>query len=242
MFARPSVEDSCVRLSLSLALLLICSTCTARTVERSPSKEGTWSGKVIGVSDGDTITILKDRTPIKVRLMGVDAPEKDQPFGTQAKKFTSEQVFGKEVSVRIVTQDIYGRQVAWIYLGARCLNEELLQAGLAWHYSHYDKSEKLAKLEQAARAAKRGLWAEANATPPWSWRKAAKRRSPIADSSSTGLLQGNTKNKVFHQPGCKSYDCKHCTATFSTVKAALAAGYRPCGQCKPDKPSEQKNN
>ena len=129
-----------------------------------------FTGKVVGVADGDTITVLHDKTQVKIRLQAVDCPEKAQPFGTKAKQFTSEMVFGKIVTVKVATKDRYGRTVAWIDVGGKSLNEELLRAGFAWHYKQYDKSEKLAKLEQEARAAKRGLWADANPTPPWEWR------------------------------------------------------------------------
>lgn len=157
-----------LRLNCFAALLLISA--PAAWADQAKAKE-TWSGKVVGVADGDTITVLRDKSPIKIRLHGVDAPEKAQPFGERAKQFTSSLVFGKEVRVEVVTRDKYGRTVARVYVADRCLNEELLAAGLGWWYRPYSPTDKkLAQLEAGAKLAKRGLWAEANPTPPWDWR------------------------------------------------------------------------
>jgi len=148
----------------------------------------TFTGKVVGVADGDTITVLRDKTPVKIRLQGVDAPEKAQPFGEKAKQLTSSLVFGKEVRVEVVSKDKYGRTLARIYFTThegidhyddgrharvdvtRSLEESLLQAGLAWWFRKYSKDKKLGQIEQEARTAKRGLWADASPTPPWVWR------------------------------------------------------------------------
>jgi endonuclease YncB( thermonuclease family) len=129
--------------------------------------------KVVGISDGDTIRILKDNKEVRVRLAGIDCPEKRQPFGTQAKNFTSEKAFGKNVKLNIVQQsDRYGRVVADIILpDGTNLSEELVKAGLAWHYKHFSKSQVLADLEKEARENKRGLWADADPIPPWEYRK-----------------------------------------------------------------------
>jgi endonuclease YncB( thermonuclease family) len=172
--------------------LLLAIVCLASLSSVALAEE--FQAKVVGVADGDTITVLQGSTPVKIRLQAVDCPEKAQAFGTKAKQFTSEMVFGKVVTVKVATKDKYGRTVAWVYYRPvmhvagpadhpghlregpeRCLNEELLRAGLAWHYTQYDKSEKLAKLEQEARAAKRGLWADPNPMPPWEWRHSGKK-------------------------------------------------------------------
>ncbi len=209
----------------------------------SQRTSSTWSGEVVGVSDGDTITVLREKQPIKIRLQAVDCPEKNQPFGTKAKLFTAGMVFGKRVSVKPVTQDRYGRTVAWIYLGNKSLNEELLRSGMAWHYSQYDHSIQLERLVQGAQKAKIGLWSEANPIPPWEWRhgrqihKQKARQHPASraktSSSLNGPLHGNTKSKIFHLPSCKSYNCKSCTAVFNSTQEALQAGYHPCTRCQP---------
>lgn len=130
-----------------------------------------WSGRCVGVTDGDTIKVLHDSKEEKIRLYGIDCPEKGQAFGNKAKWFTSDLVFGKTVEVKSVDIDRYGRTVAWVYVNNTCVNEELLRAGFAWHYKRYSKEQRLAALEEEARTAKRGLWADKNPMPPWEWRK-----------------------------------------------------------------------
>jgi endonuclease YncB( thermonuclease family) len=129
--------------------------------------------KVIGISDGDTIKILKDGKEVKVRLAGIDCPEKGQPFGTKAKTFTSEKAFGKNVKLNIVTPaDRYGRMVADVILpDGTVLSAELVKAGLAWHYKQFSKSKTLEDLENDAKENKRGLWADSDPVPPWNYRK-----------------------------------------------------------------------
>ena len=97
-----------------------------------------FSGKVVGVSDGDTITVLRDRTPIKVRLNGIDCPEMGQDFGSRAKSVASELAFGKVVTVHPSWKDRYGRTVADVILPAgRVLNHELVRRGVAWWCRKY---------------------------------------------------------------------------------------------------------
>ncbi|MCL5104139.1 MAG: thermonuclease family protein [Armatimonadetes bacterium] len=141
--------------------------------------KGTFSGKVVGVSDGDTIRVLYKNGEVKVRLFGVDSPEQSQAYGGAAKKFTSNMVFGKTVKVEVVTYDRYSRAVGWIKTDeGRSLNQELVKAGLAWWYSHYDPYDtRLADLEAQARKAHRGLWAQRNPEPPWEFRKEERTRN-----------------------------------------------------------------
>ncbi|MGV3526521.1 MAG: thermonuclease family protein [Candidatus Sericytochromatia bacterium] len=127
------------------------------------------------MADGDTITVLASgNVQYKIRLNGVDCPESKQAFGSQAKQFTSNLVFGKTVTVKVTDRDRYGRLVAEVLIGEKSLQQELLRAGMAWHYKQYSKDPLLAKLEQDARAARRGLWADKSPTAPWSWRKERK--------------------------------------------------------------------
>lgn len=152
---------------LLAALLLFA----ARTYLAQPKE-----GQVVGVSDGDTIRVMVQGKEEKLRLFGVDCPEKDMPFGSAAKQFTSELVFGKSVRVQKIDSDRYGRIVAEVFYreadGAaeRSLNAALVEAGLAWAYREY--GDRFVPQEDAARAARRGLWAQADPEPPWSHRKA----------------------------------------------------------------------
>lgn len=131
----------------------------------------TWTGKCVGVADGDTITVMKEARPIKIRLYGIDCPEKGQSFYRKAKEFTADSAFGKIVRVDGEIFDRYRRLIAWVYVGDFCLNRELLRAGLAWHYKKYSQEDDLAQLETIARARKEGLWREEGPTPPWEFRR-----------------------------------------------------------------------
>jgi endonuclease YncB( thermonuclease family) len=145
------------------------------------------SGVVVGVSDGDTVTILDaEKTQHKVRVAGIDAPEKAQPFGQRAKQRMSALVFGKEVRLEGNKRDLYGRTVSKVWVSPpdcqRCPQTldaglAVLSSGLAWHYKKYQNEqlpedrELYAITEEEARSNRSGLWAEANPVPPWEWRK-----------------------------------------------------------------------
>ena len=125
-----------------------------------PCPAWTWSGKVIGVADGDTITVLRDKEPQKIRLYGIDCPEKRQPFGKRAKQFTSQLVFGKVVEVDPIATDRYGRTVAFVRIENISVNEELIKEGLGWVYVRYCKLSLCVEwkdLESEARSGNRGL-------------------------------------------------------------------------------------
>lgn len=130
------------------------------------------SSRVVRVADGDTITILhSDNTQEKIRLYGIDCPERSQAYGKKARKYTSSLVFGKQVTIRSMDRDRYGRNVAWVYVGETNLNAELVRAGYAWHYRKHSNNQLLQKLEDEARIARAGLWQDENPVPPWKYRK-----------------------------------------------------------------------
>ena len=133
----------------------------------------TKKGKVVRVADGDTITILDStNTQLRVRLYGVDAPEKGQDFSNVAKQFISDLCFSKIVSIDIKDIDRYGRTVGIVWTAdSTNLNLELLRSGLAWHYKIFDNSDDFAQAEHLARINKVGLWGEPNAAPPWEFRR-----------------------------------------------------------------------
>jgi len=131
----------------------------------------TLTGKVIAVTDGDTIVLLVETQQYKIRLNGIDCPEKKQAFGSQAKQFTSERVYGQSVRAVVKDKDRYGRLVCDIYLpNGEKLNEEIVRNGFAWHYKKYSKDKKLAGLEIQARNNRLGLWSDPNPIPPWEYR------------------------------------------------------------------------
>lgn len=133
-----------------------------------------FSGKVVALSDGDTITVLNDRKQIKVRLEGIDAPEKSQAFGNKSKDALADLIGRKEVSIHATGIDKYGRTLGRVIIEGQDVSELMVAQGMAWHYKEYSDDEALAELEDKARAAKLGLWAESNALPPWEFRKRRK--------------------------------------------------------------------
>lgn len=130
-------------------------------------------GKVVGISDGDTLTVLDSgNRQYKIRLSAIDAPEKNQPFGVRSKQALSVLCYGKEAKVRPLKEDRYGRTVADVDCGGRNVNEEQIRAGMAWVYRKYAKGYgDLYRLEDEARLGRRGLWADLEPVPPWEFRK-----------------------------------------------------------------------
>jgi len=136
-----------------------------------------FSGRVVGVTDGDTIKVMHNGKAERIRLHGIDCPEKGQPFGATAKRFTSAMVFGKDVTIHFTDRDKYGRTVGDVILpDGTNVNRELVKAGLAWWYGKYSGDATLGQLEAQARAARRGLWLDPHPVPPWEWRKQKKGR------------------------------------------------------------------
>lgn len=130
-----------------------------------------WTGKVVSVSDGDTIGVLHNGKAEKIRLAEIDCPEDGQAFGQRAKQFTSGLVFGKVVTVHPTGRDRYSRTVAHVFIGNQNLSREIVRSGYAWWFKKYSKDESLGELEHEARNQKRGLWADPHAVPPWAYRK-----------------------------------------------------------------------
>lgn len=144
-----------------------------------PSPGEDFQGKVVRIVDGDTIEVLHSLRPERIRLNGVDAPEKSQAFGSRARQFAARLVFGRIVTVREKGRDRYGRTLAEIALpDGRILNRELVANGFAWHYKRYSSDLGLARLEETARAQKRGLWVDAHPVAPWEFRRVEAQKKP----------------------------------------------------------------
>lgn len=147
----------------------------------SAVQAGELIGRVVGVADGDTLTLLDEgRNQYKIRLAGIDAPEKKQPFGRRSKEKLSDLAFNRNVRVIWEKKDRYGRIVGKIISETRDVNLEMVSAGLAWHYKAYEGEQTLTdrrlyeNAEQNARLMKKGLWHDAYPTPPWDFRKQRK--------------------------------------------------------------------
>ena len=142
---------------------------------------GTLEGKVVGVADGDTITVLEaNNTQHKIRLQGIDAPEKAQAFGQKSKQSLHQLIHNKQVSVEFQKKDKYGRIVGKVLHEGTDVCLEQIKLGMAWHYKQYaseqskEDRETYAQAELRAQSQKIGLWKETNAIPPWNFRKLQK--------------------------------------------------------------------
>ncbi len=156
-------------LGIVFSLLLLATT---------PALAATLSGKVVSVADGDTITILTpEKEQVKIRLVEIDAPEKDQPYGQNSKKALSDLVFGKDVTVEWDKTDKYKRTLGRVFVGDTDVNLQQVKQGAAWAYTQYLTDDRIKQAETEARNAKAGLWAlqADQIMPPWEWRHGGKR-------------------------------------------------------------------
>ena len=214
-----------------IALMLIMGLAPDKVLPPKP-----FTGKVVAIADGDTVTVLYENQQHKIRLSGIDAPESRQAFGDKSKKALADKVFGKEVKVEWSAQDKYHRILGEIYLGERRISEEMISEGLAWHYKQYSKDQNLAKAELAAKQAKKGLWADANPTPPWDFRRggtSVKQIPPEVDPAAKPK-QGTTvyitdTGEKYHRENCK-YLAK---SSNPILMEKLGANYQPCKVCSP---------
>lgn len=137
------------------------------------------NGKVIRVADGDTITVLTpDYQQYKVRLYGIDALERKMPYGRRSGQALSGMVAGKDVRVKILDTDRYGRSVGLVFKDGDDVNRQMVREGWAWVYDHYCKAAFCMewKIDEAqAKMNKRGLWQDPNPVEPWTWRKSNRR-------------------------------------------------------------------
>jgi len=143
----------------------------------------TLTGRVVRVTDGDTIVVLDaDKVQHKIRLQGIDAPERRQAFGTKSKEHLSDLVAGKAVEVDYSKNDRYGRVLGIVLVNGGDVNLEQVEAGMAWHYKKYQGEQsasdrvKYSDAELEARRQKIGLWRDPNPMPPWNYRRAERDR------------------------------------------------------------------
>lgn len=205
-----------------------------------------FEAKVIHIADGDTITVLNDAIEqIKIRLNGIDCPEKAQAFGNKAKQYTKGLVAGQMVTIQANDTDKYGRTIADVILNdGRNLSQELVKAGYAWWFFKYSDDEQLGILEVKAKIAKVGLWADKNPVPPWIFRhrgglatlqpeKSQSSLAPTSESLNSFPILGNKRSRKYHWPDCPSYNqiAKRNRVPFGSTQEARDAGYVLAGNC-----------
>lgn len=151
--------------------------CLVASIQAAPSQ---LEGRIVGVHDGDSITLLDSETrQHKIRLDGIDAPELGQPFGNAAKKHLAGLVFNRQVLADCSKTDLYKRKVCLVLFDGVDAGGELIRAGLAWLFRRYakelpaDRRKHYADLEAQAKTEQRALWADADPVPPWEWRRSS---------------------------------------------------------------------
>ena len=209
------------------------------------AKLKTINGEVIRVQDGDTLTVKTKRDKLyKVRLANIDAPEISQPFGKQARRRVKDLVLKKTIRVDYIFKDKYGRLIGELILPeGKLLNEEMLKAGLAWHYRvKHPQSTFLEKLEYKAWQKKLGLWVQDKPIPPWEFRREKRLPSPPSKPEDMDYdlflnygLVGNPKTKVYEWPECKGYP-KNTTGyiNLGNFLEAETLGYKASKRCNQD--------
>ena len=220
----------------------------AYLVATTVASAATFSGRVVSIADGDTLTILDaQHQQHKVRLQGIDAPESHQSFGRVSKHNLSSLVAGRDVTIEYLKFDQYGRAVGKVLVGGVDANLEQVRAGLAWVYTDYEREltpsdrSLYRAAERQARSLHAGLWAESNPMQPWVFRRQVRghpettRRSiaEVPTSTIPGAVIGNRRSHIFHRPDCPDY-FKVSPANrvpFATPADAEAAGYRQARNC-----------
>lgn len=171
---------------LFLSFLVLSISCNSKSGNRkvnSQNEQGQ-TGKVVGILDGDTYDILLSGNKIlRIRMEGIDAPEKGMPFYEVAKNYLADLCFNKQITLKISGKDNHDRTLAFSYLNdGRELSHEMLKAGLAWHFKKYNSDSDLAELESNARKQKLGLWVDTSPMPPWRNRELHRNRVSTKDS------------------------------------------------------------
>lgn len=149
---------------MTLVLALVASSTSTYATE-------TYEGTVIKVLDGDTIDILSDGQPLRIRLAQIDAPEKAQAFGKVSRQNLADLVAGRFVQIEAIDVDKYKRIIGRVEIAGRDVSAEQVRAGMAWVYRKYATDSSLYALESRAKAEQRGLWQDNNPIAPWDWRK-----------------------------------------------------------------------
>ena len=203
----------------------------------------TVNGEVVQVQDGDTLTVKTERNRLhKVRLADIDAPEMGQPFGKSARRLATDLALEKTVRVNYTFKDKYDRLIGEVFLpDGKLLNEEMLKAGLAWHYRvKHPHSSFLEKLEYKAWKKNLGLWVQETPVPPWEFRR--ENRLPLPPTKpehmdydlflSYGLL-GDPKTRTYEWPECKGYPKEtKGYINFGNLLDAESLGYRVSQRCE----------
>jgi micrococcal nuclease len=160
---------------VSLSLLLFYLHASPIIPPLSAQQNGTF--RVVKIVDGDTYDILINGIQTRIRMDGIDAPERGQPYYKASKEYLGRLCEGQMIRLEVKSKDRFGRTVAKSLIsGNRELGAEMIRAGMAWHFRKYSDDMRLARLEAEARKARKGLWADPNPVAPWDYRKMRRKK------------------------------------------------------------------
>lgn len=260
--ARAATTALLTALALTSSLAASLATFSAR--QSAPSRDlvgTTFSAAVSRIVDGDTFDGVADgHGRLRIRIFGIDAPERGEPFSTVALRQARVLLVGQRVHLTGRDVDRYGRLVADVSAGGQDVATALLEAGVACHFTRYSSDAHLARAQAHAQARGAGFWA-AGAPKPGCATASAITSTPGGTSAATGNapasrppnsgartaaglapegattrspagpFHGNTRSRVYHAPHCRNYHCQNCRAVFATQDEAQQAGFRPAQDC-----------
>jgi endonuclease YncB( thermonuclease family) len=216
-----------------IAILLAAVVCTNLLAHQADGLRAlvgaTTTGVVTGVVDGDTFDVALDgrRGAVRVRIFGIDAPERGEPYSNVALRQARVLLFDQRVTLVGRDVDRYGRLVASVSAGGQDVATALVEAGLACHFTRYSDDARLARAEAGARSRGSGFWAPGAPKPRCALDATAAPTTP----ATAGPFRGNVSSRVYHAPACRNYTCKNCTRVFQTEAAARREGFRPAQDC-----------
>ena len=193
-----------------------------------------FEARVVSVIDGDTVDAIPagEKRAIRIRLEGVDAPERGEAFSDSARTLARVLLFDQRVKIEGRDVDRYGRLVARVVAAGKDASVELVKAGLACHYTYYSSDPLLARAQTDARLGGRGFWAANVVKPRCVGASVATATPPTSAARVTeGAFHANTSSHVYHAPSCRHYNCRNCTRIFRSEADAQAAGFRPAADC-----------
>lgn len=237
-------ERAAIGLLLVLASVLLtgCEQVASVVSQTGPGQEApavSFTGRVVGITDGDTITVLDElNQQHTIRLAEIDAPERGQPWGDRSRQELSALVFGKSVSVQQTDTDRYGRMVARVFSDGREVNRAMVEEGAAWAYRQYLTDDTLTATEARARQSRAGLWSmsDAQTVPPWEWRQGVRVGTGLTVPESNAPVrslfapQGGTPAAPADRQGDGDFSCsgkRYCRQMSSCAEANFYL--RQCG-------------
>jgi endonuclease YncB( thermonuclease family) len=218
---------------LQLLKYLLLGLLLSISVNLANANEFSLNGKIERVMDGNTVQLITENsTKVRIRLLGIDAPESTQNFGPESTQHLISLRKSKRVTANCIGVDRYKRSLCKIVANGVDLNLEQLKSGMAWHYKEYAYSQSkkdqavYASAETQAQQARVGLWSSNLTTPPWEYRKSRKTGQQASDSIKTDAIVKMSRSKICHQPGGRYYAKTTNFIAFKSMAECIEAGGR----------------